>query len=216
MIDAETAAIVARTGAICGASTLLATLGGIPAGYALAFRRFPGRRLVLGAVNTGMGLPPVLVGLAVWMLLARSGPFGAWEWIYSPRAMIVAQVVIAVPVVAGFAAASFAAVPSELRELARSFGASPLHAFVLLAREARFGLLSAIMGGFGAVVSEVGASMMVGGNLRGTTRVLTTAIVTETGRGELERAIALGITLLALAFIVNLALTLAQPQRRTA
>src|SRR5688572_29127447 len=188
-------------------------LVGVPVGYALARGRFPGRTLLLGAVNTGMGMPPVVVGLVVWLLLTRSGPLGGWGLIYTREAMVLAQFVIATPLVVGFTAASIQALPAELPDLLRSLGAGRLRTLWILAREARLGLLAALMAGFGAIISEVGASMAVGGNLRGSTRVLTTAIVTETGRGNLPLALALGLLLLALAFLVNLLLTAVQQQR---
>ena len=212
--DAELYGIIARTLLISGLATLAAMIAGIPIGYALARGRFPGRTLLLGMVNTGMGMPPVVVGLVVWLLLTRSGPFGNLELIYTPQAMIIAQFVIATPLVVGFTAASIQALPAQLPDLLTSLGAGRVQALWILSREARLGLLAAVMAGFGAIVSEVGASMTVGGNLRGSTRVLTTAIVTETGRGNLPIALALGCLLLALAFAVNLLLTLVQ-QRRT-
>jgi tungstate transport system permease protein len=212
--DPELYGIIARTLLISGTATLIAMLAGIPLGYALARGSFPGRTVLLGMVNTGMGMPPVVVGLVVWLLLTRSGPFGAWELIYTPQAMIMAQFVIATPLVVGFTAASIQALPAQLPDLLTSLGAGRVQALWILSREARLGLLAAVMAGFGAIVSEVGASMTVGGNLRGSTRVLTTAIVTETGRGNLPVALALGCLLLALAFAVNLLLTLVQ-QRRT-
>jgi tungstate transport system permease protein len=157
-----------------------------------------------------MGMPPVVVGLVVWLLLVRSGPLGWLELIYTREAMVLAQFLIATPMVIGFTAAAVQALPQELPELLQVLGAGRLRRVWLLAREARLGLLAAVMAGFGAVVSEVGASMAVGGNLQGETRVLTTAIVTETSRGNTERALALGIILLAMAFAVNLILTRAQ------
>jgi tungstate transport system permease protein len=213
--DAELYGIIARSLLISGVATLVAMLVGIPLGYALARGRFPGRTLLLGMVNTGMGMPPVVVGLVVWLLLTRSGTFGDLELIYTPQAMIIAQFVIATPLVVGFTAASIQALPAQLPDLLTSLGAGRVQALWILSREARLGLLAAVMAGFGAVVSEVGASMTVGGNLRGSTRVLTTAIVTETSRGNLPVALALGCLLLSLAFAVNLRLTLVQ-QRRTA
>jgi tungstate transport system permease protein len=213
--DAELYGIIGRTLLISGVATLAAMLVGVPIGYTLARGRFPGRTLLLGMVNTGMGMPPVVVGLVVWMLLTRSGPFGDLELIYTRQAMIIAQVVIATPLVVGFTAASIQALPAQLPDLLTSLGAGRVQALWILSREARLGLLAAVMAGFGAIVSEVGASMTVGGNLRGSTRVLTTAIVTETGRGNLPIALALGCLLLGLAFAVNLLLTLVQ-QRRTA
>ena len=187
---------------------------GIPIGYALARGRFPGRTVLLSAINTGMGMPPVVVGLIVWLLLTRSGPFGSLQLIYTKEAMILAQFVIATPLVIGFTAASIQSLPAELPDLLHSLGAGRLRRLWIIAGEAQLGLLAAIMAGFGAVISEVGASMTVGGTLRGSTRVLTTAIVTETGRGNLPVALALGLLLLALAFTVNVLLTLLQQRQR--
>lgn len=212
--NAELYRIIFRSLAISGAASLLAMMVGIPLGYALARGRFPGRTLLLSAVNTGMGMPPVVVGLIVWLLLTRSGPFGSLDLIYTKEAMVLAQFVIATPLVVGFAAASIQALPAELPDLLHSLGASRIRRLWIIAAEAQLGLLAAIMAGFGAVISEVGASMTVGGNLRGSTRVLTTAIVTETGRGNLSVALALGLMLLALAFGVNIWLTVIQQQRR--
>ena len=211
--DAELYGIIVRSLLISGMATLVAMLVGIPLGYALARGRFPCRTLLLGVVNTGMGMPPVVVGLVVWLLLTRSGPFGNLELIYTPQAMIIAQFVIATPLIVGFTAASIQALPAQLPDLLTSLGAGRVQALWILSREARLGLLAAVMAGFGAIVSEVGASMTVGGNLRGSTRVLTTAIVTETGRGNLPVALALGCLLLSLAFAVNLLLTLVQQRR---
>lgn len=211
--DAELYAIIGRTVTISACATLLAMLVGVPAGYALARGRFRGRTLLLGAVNTGMGMPPVVVGLVVWLLLTRSGPLGGLGLIYTPQAMVLAQFLISTPLVIGFTAASIQALPPQLPDLLATLGAGRLRTMWLVSREARLGLLAAVMAGFGAVVSEVGASMTVGGNLRGSTRVLTTAIVTATGRGELAAAMALGLILLALAFGVNLLLTLVQQRR---
>ena len=211
--NAELYRIIFRSLAISGAASLLAMMVGIPLGYALARGRFPGRTLLLSAVNTGMGLPPVVVGLIVWLLLTRSGPFGSLDLIYTKEAMILAQFVIATPLVVGFAAASIQALPAELPDLLHSLGAGRIRRLWIIAGEAQLGLLAAIMAGFGAVISEVGASMTVGGNLRGSTRVLTTAIVTETGRGNLSVALALGLMLLALAFGVNIWLTVIQQRR---
>ncbi|GMV86698.1 MAG: hypothetical protein AMXMBFR80_25530 [Dehalococcoidia bacterium] len=214
--DAELRDIALRTIAVSGVATLLAMLGGVPLGYALARGRFRGRTVLLGVVNTGMGMPPVVMGLIVWLMLVRSGPFGDLELIYTKRAMVIAQLLIATPLVVGFTAAAVQALPRDLPDLLAVLGAGRLRSLFLLAREAQLGLLAAIMAGFGAVVSEVGASMTVGGNLQGNTRVLTTAIVTETSRGNNDRAIALGIILLAMAFLVNLLLTMVQQRRAVA
>lgn len=213
--DATIREVALRTILVSGSATVLSLLVGVPLGYVLARGQFPGRNLALSMVNTGMGMPPVVVGLVVWLMLVRSGPFGGLELIYTRRAMVIAQFIIALPLVAGFTAASIQALPRELADLLATLGAGRVRTLWLLVREAHLGLLAAVMAGFGAVVSEVGASMAVGGNIKGETRVLTTAIVTETSRGETASAIALGLILLAMAFSVNLALTVVQQRRRT-
>ncbi len=212
--DAELYAVVSRTLAISLLATLLAMAVGVPLGYGLARGKFPGRLVLLSAVNTGMGMPPVVVGLVVWLLLTRSGPLGSLDLIYTKPAMVLAQFVIATPLVIGFTAASIQALPRQLPDLLATLGAGRIRRLWIISQEAQLGLVAAVMAGFGAVVSEVGASMTVGGNLRGSTRVLTTAIVTETGRGNVPVALALGLVLLALAFAVNLLLTLIQQRQR--
>ena len=212
--DVAVGIITLRTLLISGAATILAVLAGVPIGYAIARRQFRGRTLLLGFINTGMGMPPVVVGLVVWILLVRSGPFGNLDLIYTRRAMVLAQFLIATPIVIGFTTASFQALPPRLPDLLKVLGAGPLRTLWVLAREAKLGLLVAVMAAFGAIVSEVGASMVVGGNLERSTRVLTTAIVTETSRGQVERALALGLILLLLAFVVNATLTMVQQRQR--
>ena len=212
--DAELRAIVARTIAVSGIATLAAMIAGVPLGYWLARSRFRGRAVVVSIVNTGMALPSVVVGLVVWLLLSRSGPFGELELIYTKTAMVLAQFALATPIVIGVTSAAIQALPPELPDLLRTLGAGRLRTIWLISREVRLGLLAAVMAAFGAVVSEVGASLTVGGNLRGDTRVLTTAIVTVTGRGDIPAALALGIVLLVLAFAVNAVLTAAQQRRR--
>jgi tungstate transport system permease protein len=213
-VDPGTLTISLRTLAISGAATLLSIAIGVPLGYVLAWRRFPGRTILLGIVNTGMGMPPVVVGLVVWLLLVRSGPFGGFELIYTAPAMVIAQFLLATPIVIGFATASFQGLNPRIVDLLRVLGAGRLRRLWLLAREARLGLMTAVMAAFGAIVSEVGASMIVGGNLERSTRVLTTAIVTETSRGEVERALSLGVVLFGLSLAVNIALTLVQQRNR--
>ena len=209
------APIALRTILVSGAATALAVLVGVPVGYVIARRSFRGRTMLLGLINTGMGMPPVVVGLVVWLLLVRSGPFGDLELIYTQRAMVLAQFLIATPIVIGFTTASFQALSPRLPDLLIVLGAGRIRRLWLLAREAKLGLLVTIMAAFGAIVSEVGASMIVGGNLERSTRVLTTAIVTETSRGEVERALALGLVLLVMSFVVNLSLTIVQQRSRT-
>jgi len=180
---------------------------GIPTGYVLGTRRSFGRHAGLVLANAGMGLPPVVVGLVVAMTLSRRGPLGDLGLLYSQPAMIIAQVIIAIPVIAAVTAAAVSGVPRQLRLQARSLGAGPWQEAWLTLREARMGLIAAIAGGFGAIISEVGAVMMVGGNLAGETRVMTTAIVQYTRMGRFGAALALGSVLLFLIVIVNIALT---------
>jgi tungstate transport system permease protein len=195
-------------------ATLLSLVVGIPLGTLLALVRFPGRRLVIALVNTGMGLPPVVVGLLISIMLWRSGPLGAWELLYTPSAIVLAQFVIAAPLVIGLTLAAVQQIPERFRLQMQALGASRLQLLWVLIRETRLGLLAALMAGFGAVISEVGASLMVGGNIRGDTRVLTTATVLETGKGNFDVAIALSVILLGLTFLVNWALTVLQQSRR--
>ena len=205
--DPEIWAITWLSLKISACATLLALLLGIPLGIMLALSQFPGRSITVAIINTGMGLPPVVVGLFVTIFLWRSGPLGFFELLYTPTAMIIAQVVIAFPIVAGLTMAAFQTLNPQLSLQLLGIGASRLQMLWLLCKEARLPLLAAVMAGFGGVISEVGASMMVGGNIRGQTRVLTTATVLETGKGNFEIAIALGLILLALTFAVNLLLT---------
>jgi tungstate transport system permease protein len=192
---------------ISGFATIVSLLLGIPLGIALALTRFPGRPLAVASINTGMGLPPVVVGLFVSIFLWRSGALGFLELIYTPTAMIIAQVIIAFPIIAGLTMASFQSLNPNLGLQLLGIGASKPQLLWLLCKEARLPLLAAVMAGFGGVISEVGASMMVGGNVRGQTRVLTTATVLETGKGNFDMAIALSLILLALSFALNFVLT---------
>lgn len=191
-------------------ATLISLLIGLPVGTWLALGDFRGRSVVLSVVNTGMALPPVVVGLVVAMTLWRSGPLGDLKLIYTPAAIVIAQTVIATPVVMGLTAASLASLDPRLRQQLLGLGASQTQMIWMLWREARLPLLAALMAAFGSVISEVGASMMVGGNIRGQTRVLTTAIVLETGKGEFETALGLSALLLIITYLINLALTLIQ------
>jgi tungstate transport system permease protein len=212
--DREIWAITWLSLKISGAATLISLLLGIPLGIALALLRFPGRGVIAALVNTGMGLPPVVVGLLISIMLWRSGPLGHLEMIYTPGAMILAQVVIAFPIVAGLTMATFQTLDPNLALQLMGIGASKLQTLWLLCKEARLPLLAAVMAGFGGVISEVGASMMVGGNIRGQTRVLTTATVLETGKGNFEIAIALGLILLTVCFLLNYFLTRVQQRGR--
>jgi tungstate transport system permease protein len=195
---------------LSGIATLISLFIGLPLGTVLALGLFPTRRFWLSIVNTGMALPPVVVGLSISILLWRSGPLGSLGLIYTPAAIVIAQVVIAAPVVTGLTVAALQNQDPRLQTQLYGLGASRIQMIWLLWKEARLPLLAALMAGFGAVISEVGAVMMVGGNLLGQTRVLTTSIVMETGRGQFAPAIALGVILLLLAFLVNLVLTWVQ------
>ena len=205
--DQEIWAITWMSLKISASATGIALLLGMPLGVMLAISRFTGRGVVIALVNTGMGLPPVVVGLFISLFLWRSGPLGFLEWIYTPTAMVLAQVVIALPIVAGLTLASFQNLDPRLSLQLLGVGASKPQLLWLLCREARLPLLAAVMAGFGGVISEVGASMMVGGNIRGQTRVLTTATVLETAKGNFDVAIALSVILLLLTFAINLFLT---------
>ena len=212
--DRDVWEITIRSLLVSGGAMLIALVLGISAGAVLAFRRFPGRGLLVTLVNTGMGLPPVVVGLIVAILLWRSGPLGMLNLIYTPAAMVIAQAVIATPLVTGFTVAALGSLPAKLRPQLYALGASRWQMLWLVLLEARLPLLAAVMAGFGAAVSEVGASIMVGGNLAGDTRVLTTAVVLEVSRGEFPAAIALSLILLALILIVNAVLTGVQQRER--
>ncbi len=180
----------------------------------LALGRFPARRLVLALIYTGMGLPPVVVGLFVYVLFSRAGPFGSLGWLFSMRAMIVAQTMLATPLIAGITMGSITSVDPDLRPQMHALGATPWQAVSTIALEARFGILLSVIAGFGAIISEVGAVMLVGGNIEGRTRVLTTAIVLETRRGHFALALALGVILLGLSFVTNSIIMLGQGRGR--
>lgn len=199
---------------VSGLATAISLLIGLPLGTVLALSVFRSRGLVLSVVNTGMALPPVVAGLAIALLLWRSGPLGDLNLIYTPTAIVIAEVVIATPVILGLAAAGIGQLDPRLQVQLQGLGASRYQTVWWLWREARLSLLAALMAGFGSVISEVGAAMMVGGNISGQTRVLTTAIVLDVGRGDFGTAIELAGILLALAFMVNGVLTWAQQSGR--
>jgi tungstate transport system permease protein len=212
--DPEVIDITLTTLKVSCTATLISLLIGVPLGTLLALSRFPGRNVLMSLVNTSMGLPPVVVGLWVSIFLWRSGPLGSLNILYTPTAMIIAQAIIASPVVLGLTAAAIQQTSPKLRLQIRALGATNLQFLWLLLKEIRFSLLAAIIAGFGAVVSEVGASQMVGGNIKGQTRVLTTATVLEVSKGNFDVAIALTIVLSLLAYGVTLWLTLLQQKRQ--
>jgi tungstate transport system permease protein len=213
--DPELRGIAGLSLGVSGVATTLAAVSGIPLGIALYLKRFRGRRAVAVLVNTGMGLPPVVVGLVVTLLLWRTGAFGELRLLYTPAAMVLAQLLVALPIVAGFTRAALDLLDTDLVLALRADGAGDRRTGYELARAAGTPLLVAVAAGFGRAISEVGASLMVGGNIVGQTRILTTAIALETGRGEFALAIALGIVLLLLALMVNVALGLVSLNRTT-
>jgi tungstate transport system permease protein len=212
--DPEVMGITLLSLKVSGLATLVSMVIGITLGALVALAHFPGKRLVVSVVNTGMGLPPVVVGLFVSILLWRNGPLGFFALLYTPAAMVIAQVVIATPIVMGIALAAIQQLPKKLELQILALGATRVQLAWILMKEARLPLLAAVMAGFGGVISEVGASIMVGGNIKGYSRVLTTATVMETSRGNFDMAIALGIILLLLAYAVNAVLTHIQQRER--
>jgi len=213
-LDPEVLGITWLSLKVSGTATLISLLFGVSVGTVVALTQFPGRRIVVSLINTGMGLPPVVVGLFVTIFLWRNGPLGFMEILYTPAAIIIAQAVIATPIVMGISLAAIQNLPANLRLQILALSATRLQMVWILVKEARLPLLAAIMAGFGGVISEVGASIMVGGNIKGYTRVLTTATVMETSKGNFDIAMALGIILLLLAFFVNAVLTHIQQTER--
>lgn len=206
-LDSEILQITWLSLRISAIATAISLLFGLPVGTFLGLVAFRGRSFLLSLVNTGMGLPPVVVGLVVAMSLWRSGFLGDLRLIYTPAAIVIAQILIAFPVVTGLTAAALQSLDPRLQLQLLGLGASRAQMIWLLWREARLPLLAALMAAFGSVISEVGASMMVGGNIRFQTRVLTTSIVLETGKGNFDVAMGLAVLLLGITFLVNLALT---------
>jgi tungstate transport system permease protein len=213
-LDQEVLAVTLLSLKVSGLATMISLVIGVVGGTAIALTDFPGKRLLVSVVNTSMGLPPVVVGLFVTIMLWRNGPLSYLEILYTPTAMVIAQTIIAAPIVMGISIAAIQNLPPNLRLQILALGASRPQMVWLLVKEARLPLLAGIMAGFGGVISEVGASIMVGGNIKGYTRVLTTATVMETGKGNFDTAIALGIILLSLCFGVNYLLTLVQQRER--
>ncbi len=212
--DPEVMRITLLSLKVSGTATLISLFLGISTGTLVALTQFPGKKIVVSLINTGMGLPPVVVGLFVTIFLWRNGPLGFLGMLYTPTAIIIAQSVIATPIVMGITLASMQQLPKKLRLQILALGATPLQSVWVLIKEARLPLLAAVMAGFGGVISEIGASIMVGGNIKGYTRVLTTATVMETGKGNFEVAIALSIILLAMAYCINYILTHIQQRER--
>ncbi len=212
--DPEVMRITLLSLQVSGTATLVSLLIGVSTGTAIALSQFTGKKFIVSLINTGMGLPPVVVGLFVTIFLWRNGPLGFFGILYTPTAMIIAQAVIATPIVMGITLAAIQQLPPKLRLQILALGATRLQMVWILIKEAKLPLLAGVMAGFGGVISEVGASIMVGGNIKGYSRVLTTATVMETSRGNFDIAIALGIILLLLAYFINLILTQIQQRER--
>jgi len=201
---------------VSGAALILATVLALPLAALLALQRFPGRDAVINTLHTFMGLPPVVVGLFLYLVLSRQGLLGFLSLLYTPSAMVLAQTILAWPIVASLAHAAIVNIDPVIRQAAVTLGATPRQQAVTIIKEARYGIISAIMAGFGRANAELGAVLIVGGNIAGYTRVMTTAIALETDKGNFELGIVLGIILLALALLANLALRRLQRRGRGA
>jgi len=189
---------------------IFATLAGVPAGLAIGIGRFPGRRMVITLLNTLMALPTVVIGLVVYGFLSRMGPLGEFGVLFTPTAMVVGQIILAAPIIANYTLGALSASDSRIMPTALTLGASTTHGAILLLQEIRFGVMAAIIAGFGRIIAEVGVAMMLGGNIRGYTRTMTTAIALETSKGEFAFGLALGIFLMGVALLINLFLNLLQ------
>lgn len=211
--DPEIFEIAWLTIKISGTATLISVIIGIPLGVFIAWVKFPGRKIIISIINTAMGLPPVVVGLWVFLLLSRNGPFGFLNLLYTPTAILIAQAIIASPIIIGLTSAAIMQIDEKMRLQIKALGATKVQLLIIVIRETKYSLLAAVIAGFGGVISEVGASMMVGGNIKGHTRVLTTATVMEVSKGNTEVAIGISIILLLLAYFVTLGLTLLQHRR---
>lgn len=203
MQKTEILEIVKMSLTVSGSATIISAFIGIPLGAWIGLSDFPGRRLLLRIIYTLMALPPVLAGLLVYLLLSRSGPLGVWELLFTPTAMIIAQCLLVTPIIAGLVAAAIAGKEGIIFDHALSLGASRMQAMWTIVKETRSSMIAAVLTGFGRAFAEVGAVMLVGGNIRHMTRVLTTSIVMETRQGNFEMGVALGIILLIISFIVS-------------
>ncbi len=209
-INPELLSIILLSLQVSGSALVIATLLGLPLGAALAWRRVPLRGLVISLLNTGMGLPPVVAGLFLYLFLSRSGPLGSLGLLYTPAAMIIVQAILACPIVASLSHAAIVRVDPVIRQAAITLGATPLQEVLTVIREARYGIMAGVMAGLGRVMAEVGAVIIVGGNIAGYTRVMTTTIALETDKGNFELAIALGLILLVISLTINLGLRFLQ------
>lgn len=209
-MDRELLGIIFLSVKVSGIALIAATILGLPLGAFLGFRKFPLKGVIVSILNTFMGLPPVVVGLFVYLLLSRSGPLGFMGLLYTPSAMVIAQTILALPIVASLSNSAIVSVDPILKQASMTLGATPFQISLTIIREARYGIMSGIIAAFGRVMAEVGAILIVGGNIAGYTRVMTTTIALETDKGNFELALALGIILLAISLFINSALHLIQ------
>lgn len=208
--DPEVLSVLKLSLFVSASAVLIAVIIGVPLGSIIAIKKFPLKKIVIAFINTSMGLPPVVVGLIAALFLSRNGPLGFLQWLYTPWGMILAQVIIAAPIVTGLSLSAMQSVEPKLFNQILALGATTWQALFVILKEIRISILAAIIAGFGSIISEVGAVMMVGGNIKHQTRVLTTAVVLETHMGNFDVAIALGLILLTMSFIINAALTFIQ------
>lgn len=207
-LDVISAVQVSIIVSIC--STVIATLFGVPVGVAIAVTEFPGKRAIITLLNTLMALPTVVVGLFVYSLLSRQGPLGGFGLLFTPRAMIIGQTLLAIPIITNITMSALKGADTRIIPTAQTLGATHLESMLQLVIEMRFGIMAAVIAGFGRVIAEVGVAMMLGGNIRGFTRTMTTAIAMETGKGEFAQGLALGLILMGVALTVNMALNVLQ------
>lgn len=213
--DPEILEITLLTLRVSITAVLVSTLIGIPAGMFLGLARFPGRKFILALVNIGMGLPPVVAGLWITLFLWRSGPLGDFSWLYTPTAIILAQILVSLPIVTALTSTAFQQINPKLILQVKALGATKIQLYWILMKEVKLAILAAIIAGFGRVIAEVGAAMMVGGNISGETRILTTSIVMEVSKGNFDIALALSFIQMTLAFIITFTLTYLQQRKRS-
>jgi tungstate transport system permease protein len=209
-LDQELLGIILLSLKVSGTALIVSSIIGVPAGAVIGLKKFPGRGFIITLLNTFMGLPPVVVGLFVYLLLSRSGPLGFIGLLYSPSAMVAAQTILALPIVASLCHSAIVTVDPIIGQAAITLGATPYQKAITIIKEARYGILSSVIAGFGRVMAEVGAILIVGGNIAGYTRVMTTTIALETDKGNFELALALGVILLIISLLINIALHLIQ------
>jgi len=213
--DPIIAEITLRTLKVSLTAIIISMIVGIPAGMVLGLVQFPGRRLILALVNIGMGLPPVVAGLWITLLLWRSGPLGEYSLLYSETAIVLAQTLVSLPIITALTATAFQQISEKMILQVKALGATRLQLVWILMKESKLAILAAIIAGFGRVIAEVGAAMMVGGNISGQTRILTTSIVMEVSKGNFDIALALSFILMTLAFLITFCLTYLQQRKRS-